>query len=79
MNAEGKILDTLLTQFGFAGLLVVAVYLIARKLAHQYEARIAALEAASARCEIDRVELRNLIIRQLTAQAAKGCPELDGA
>ncbi len=59
---DTKIFDTLLQQFGFAGLLVVAVYIIARKLAHQYEARILALEAASERCEKDRVELRNLII-----------------
>lgn len=56
------ILNTLLQQFGFAGLLLAAVYIIAKKLAHQYESRIAALEAASARCEVDRVELRNLII-----------------
>ena len=60
--SDPKLIDTLMTQFGFAGLLVMAVYIIARKLAHQYESRIAALEAASARCELDRVELRNLII-----------------
>jgi hypothetical protein len=59
---DPKIIDTLVQQFGFAGLLLVAVYIIARKLAGQYEARITALEAASARCELDRVELRNLII-----------------
>ncbi len=60
--SEGHVFDTLLQQFGFAGLLVIAVYIIARKLAGQYEALISALEAASARCEMDRVELRNLII-----------------
>lgn len=59
-------MDTLLTQFGFAGLLVVAVYIIAKKLASQYEARISALEAASARCEEDRVELRKNIIEMQT-------------
>lgn len=59
---DGKLLDTLLTNFGFAGLLVVAVYIIARKLAHQYESRISALESASSRCEADRVELRKIII-----------------
>lgn len=59
---DPKLLDTLLTNFGFAGLLVVAVYIIARKLAHQYEARISALESASSRCEADRVELRKIII-----------------
>ena len=63
---ETKIFDTLLTQFGFAGLLAVAVYLIARKLASQYEMRITALESASARCEADRIELRNVIISMQT-------------
>lgn len=60
---DSKLFDTLLTQFGFAGMLVAAVYVIARKLASQYEMRISALEAASARCEADRTELRNLIIK----------------
>ena len=64
--SETKIFDTLLTQFGFAGLLAVAVYLIARKLASQYEMRISALESASARCEADRIELRNVIISMQT-------------
>lgn len=64
--SEGKLFDTLLTQFGFAGLLVIAVYFIARKLASQYEARITALESASARCEADRIELRNVIISMQT-------------
>lgn len=63
---DSKILDTLLTQFGFAGVLVVAVYLTARKLASQYEMRITALESASARCEADRIELRNVIISMQT-------------
>jgi hypothetical protein len=63
---ETKIIDTLLTQFGFAGLLVVAVYIIARKLAGQYELRITALESASARCEADRVDLWNVIISMQT-------------
>jgi hypothetical protein len=76
---ETKIIDTLLTQFGFAGLLVLAVYIIARKLSGQYEARISALESASARCEADRIELRNLIIgglrqhiEELTAKIERG-------
>lgn len=56
----------LINNFGAAGVLIAAVYLIARKLASQYEARIAALEKASAVCEADRVELRNLIIKHLT-------------
>ena len=56
------LIDKLMTNFGFAGLLVVAVYIISKKLAHQYEARISALEAASSRCELDRVELRKIII-----------------
>lgn len=60
------IIQTLLNNFGAAGVLIAAVYLIARKLASQYEARIAALEKASAICEADRVELRNLIITHLT-------------
>lgn len=63
---DGKIFDTLLTQFGFAGLLVIAVYIIARKLASQYEMRITALESASARCEADRIDLRNVIITMQT-------------
>lgn len=60
------IITTLLNNFGAAGVLIAAVYLIARKLASQYEARIAALEKASQICEADRVELRNLIIKHLT-------------
>lgn len=63
---DPKLFDTLLTQFGFAGVLVMAVYIIARKLASQYEMRISALESASARCEADRVELRNVIISMQT-------------
>ena len=63
---DTKIIDTLMTQFGFAGLLAVAVYLIARKLASQYEMRITALESASARCEADRIDLRNVIISMQT-------------
>jgi len=63
---DPKLFDALLTQFGFAGLLLVAVYIIARKLASQYEMRISALESASARCEADRVELRNVIITMQT-------------
>lgn len=63
---DTKLFDTLMTQFGFAGLLVVAVYMIARKLASQYEMRISTLETASARCEADRIELRNVIITMQT-------------
>jgi len=63
---DTKLFDTLMTQFGFAGLLVVAVYVIARKLASQYEMRISALETASARCEADRIDLRNVIIAMQT-------------
>ena len=63
---DTKIIDTLMTQFGFAGLLAVAVYLIARKLASQYEMRITTLESASARCEADRIDLRNVIISMQT-------------
>lgn len=59
---EPALFDKLITNFGFAGLLVIAVYLIAKKLSHQYEARITALESASSRCEADRVELRKIII-----------------
>ncbi|WP_395746607.1 hypothetical protein [Prosthecobacter sp.] len=79
---DGTLFNTLLQQFGFAGLLVVAVYLIARKLAHQYEARISALETASSRCEADRVELRRIIIdlqtgviKDLTAKLIQGDAE----
>lgn len=61
-----QLTTTLINNFGAAGVLIAAVYLIARKLASQYEARIAALEKASAVCEADRVELRNLIIKHLT-------------
>ncbi len=59
-------INTLMQQFGFAGLLLFAVYIIARKLASQYEMRITALETASARCEADRIELRNVIITMQT-------------
>jgi len=59
-------INTLMQQFGFAGLLLFAVYIIARKLASQYEMRISALETASARCEADRIELRNVIITMQT-------------
>ncbi len=69
--SDGKLIDTLMTQFGFAGLLVVAVYMIARKLASQYEMRISALETASARCEADRIELRNVIITMQTKVIAE--------
>lgn len=61
-----QLIDTLLRNFGAAGLLIAAVYIIARKLASQYEARIEALERASSVCEQDRIELRNLIIKHLT-------------
>jgi hypothetical protein len=74
---ETKIIDTLLTQFGFAGLLVVAVYIIARKLAGQYELRITALESASARCEADRVDLRNVIISMQTKVIADLTAKID--
>lgn len=58
--------NSLLDTFGMAGVLLAAVYLVARKLASQYEARIEALEESSARCEADRIELRRLIIERLT-------------
>ena len=57
---------SLLDTFGMAGVLLAAVYLVARKLATQYECRIKALEESSARCEADRIELRRLIIERLT-------------
>jgi hypothetical protein len=60
------ITTTLINNFGAAGVLIAAIYLIAKKLATQYEARIAALEKASSVCEADRIELRNLIITHLT-------------
>lgn len=60
---------TLINNFGAAGVLIAAIYLIAKKLAGQYEARIAALEKASTVCESDRVELRNLIIKHLTSRS----------
>lgn len=68
---DTKLFDTLMTQFGFAGLLLVAVYVIARKLAGQYEMRISALETASARCEADRIDLRNVIIAMQTKVIAE--------
>jgi hypothetical protein len=74
---DGKMFDVLLQQFGFGGLLLVAVYLIARKLASQYEMRISALESASARCEADRVELRNVIISMQTKVIADLTAKID--
>jgi len=74
---DGKMFDVLLQQFGFGGLLLVAVYLIARKLASQYEMRISALESASARCEADRVELRNVIITMQTKVIADLTAKID--
>ncbi len=62
-----QLFTTLINNFGAAGVLVAAVYIIAKRLAGQYESRIEALEKASAVCEADRVELRKLIIKHLTS------------
>lgn len=55
----------LLSKGGTAGILFVAVWFVAKKLAATYEARISALERATEVCEKDRIDLRNLILKGL--------------
>ncbi len=63
---ESQIISDILGKGGIAGLLVVAVWYVTKKLTTTYEARIQALERASDICEKDRIELRNLIVNNLT-------------
>lgn len=66
---ESALLFDLISKGGIAGTLVLAVSFVAKKLAEAYESRIVALEKASAECERDRREMRNMI---LTARIEKG-------
>ncbi len=59
---ESQIISALLDKGLTGGLLTLAVWYVAKKLASQYEARIAALEEASKACEADRIFLRNLFL-----------------
>lgn len=68
---EHQFLFDLLSKGGIAGLLVVAVWYVANKLASAYEARIASLEKATEICEKDRIELRNIILERLTDSEGK--------
>jgi hypothetical protein len=63
---DPEIGQSLIQTFGIAGALMLAVKYLATKLSDQsdklsgqYEKRIEALEEASARCELDRMSLRN--------------------
>lgn len=67
---EAQILSDILGKGGIAAVLIGAVWYVAKKLTVVYEARIQALERASEVCEKDRVELRNLILQNLTKNGA---------
>ncbi len=67
---ESQVISEIIGKGGIAGLLVVAVWYVTKKLTTTYEARITALEKATEVCEKDRVELRNLILQNLTRNGA---------
>lgn len=60
---EPAILTELLGKTGVAGVLMLAVWYISRKLTETYDARINALEEATKACERDRLELRGMIFK----------------
>lgn len=63
---ESSILTTILDKGVTAGLLALACYFIAKKLAAVYESRIAALEKTAEACERDRTSIRDTFIKHLT-------------
>ena len=67
---ETSLITNILDKGVTAGLLAVAVYFVAKKLATVYEARIAALELASKVCEEDRKSIRDTFIKHLTKGGA---------
>lgn len=62
---ESTLLTAILDKGITGGLLALACYFIAKKLASVYEARIAALEKAAEACEKDRTSMRNTFIAHL--------------
>lgn len=67
---EASILTSIIDKGVTGGLLTLAVYFIAKKLATVYEARIGALEQASKVCEEDRKSIRDMFIKHLTRGGA---------
>lgn len=63
---EATLLPQILDKGITGGLLALACYFIAKKLATVYEARIGALEQASKVCEEDRKSIRDTFITHLT-------------
>jgi hypothetical protein len=49
-------------KLGTPGLLMAAVWFVAKKLSDQYENRISALEKRSDECEQDRVKIRDMLL-----------------
>ncbi len=67
---ESTLLTSILDKGITGGLLALAVYFIAKKLATVYDARIAALENAADACEKDRTSIRDTFIKHLTKGGA---------
>ena len=65
---ESSLIQLLIDKLGTAGILLAAVWLVARRLAEQYESRIAAVEEACKECEQDRTWLRNMFFTHLGAK-----------
>ena len=62
MHLDIDLILTILEKFGIGGLALVLAWMLFKQLSRQYEKRIDALERSSARCEADRIKIRDEMV-----------------
>jgi hypothetical protein len=62
MQIDISTILSILEKFGIGGLALALAWILFRQLSSQYERRIDALEKSSARCETDRIKIRDELV-----------------
>jgi hypothetical protein len=62
MHLDAATLLSILEKFGIGGLALALAWALFKQLSRQYEHRIEALEKSSARCEADRIKIRDELV-----------------
>jgi hypothetical protein len=63
MPEEFSLFESLLEKFGIGGIALALAWALFRQLSQQYERRINALEQSSRACEVDRVKIRDELVK----------------
>lgn len=63
MPEEFSLIESLFEKFGIGGLSLALAWALFKQLSRQYEHRIEALEQSSRACEVDRVKIRDELVK----------------